>query len=394
MSTDQSLFKDPAQAAQILASLIEKDKDDKICRYPTCPHMRQATIGTGRPSAYCDDTEHNAVNNHRARQQLKAAVASITTEATSKREASPTPSTAPVESLRNSRNSVLNQITLLQSNLERYVTSLAEMSDPDVSAAHIQAALDQANTRIAEAQQMVSTEQALHLAAETTLLAAQQEARSEREAAEQAIEHMEEVETNAQRRIEEAERRMEEVEANAQRRIEEAERHIEEIQRDRDAALKRMHIETQQQIANMEQQTREAIAQAQTVALANQEEARLANAAAQQARTQATTAERLENEAHASLERERAEIDRLRKELAETVTEARRRTEADRVEAQALLKRERAEIDRLREDLALARKLMEQATTRADKLATANDELRTQLMQSQMKQRTHTNQQQ
>jgi hypothetical protein len=120
-----------------------------------------------------------------------------------------------------------------------------------------------------EAQQRVSAEQALRLSAETALLAAQEEARSEQEAAEQAIGLLEEGEAAAQRAREEAERR------------------IGEIQRDRDDAL----------------------------------------------------------------ERERAEIDRLRTELAAT------------------------------------RKQAEQATVRADNFAVLNDELRKQLVQAQTKER-------
>src|SRR6266498_2635991 len=175
MSTDQPLRSDPVRAAEILAALLEKDQDEKTCRYPTCYDLRQPATGTGRPSAYCGNPEHNAVNNHRARQSLKAAAAGGSPEALSKHDPSSAP---PVESLRNSRSSVIHHLALLQNHLEQYVTTLANMSDPDVSAAQIQAALDQANARIAEAQQRVSAEQALRLAAETALLAVQEEARS------------------------------------------------------------------------------------------------------------------------------------------------------------------------------------------------------------------------
>jgi hypothetical protein len=96
------------------------------------------------------------------------------------------------------------------------------------------------------------------------------------------------------------------------------------------------------------------------------------------------------SEAHASLQRERAEIDRLRGEHAEAIAEARRHAEADRAEARIALERERAEIDRLRTELAAIRKQAEQATTRADTFATLNDELRKQLVQAQAKEQpTH-----
>ena len=71
MSILQQLPKDPGAAAEILAALDAKDKDEAICRYPTCYASRQATIGTsGRPSAYCSDPEHNANHSRRARLQL------------------------------------------------------------------------------------------------------------------------------------------------------------------------------------------------------------------------------------------------------------------------------------------------------------------------------------
>ena len=361
MSLDPTLSKDPVQAAAILAEDALKNENE--CRYPTCHDMRQVTMGTGRPSAYCSNTQHTAVNSHRARQQLRTTAATMTaSNATSKREALTTPVTPPVESL---RNSVVSRITLLQTDLERYVVLLAEMSDPDVSAAQIRAALDQANARIAEAQQRESTEQALRLAAETTLLAAQEEVRSEREAAEQAIVQMEEAK------------------ANAQHQIEVAEQHSKQIQIERDAMVEQVRIETQQRIKEIEQQVSSTIAQARSETVVAQEEARQANTAALEARAQASTAERLVSEAHTSLERERSEIDRLRKELAETIAEARRRAEADRVEAQTALRRERSEIDRLREELTTIRKQSEQATSRADALALSNDQLRVQLAQSQ-----------
>jgi len=364
MSLDPTLLRDPSQVAAILTEL--ENKDEKECSYPTCHDLRQMTTGTGRPSTYCSNPKHNAVNSHRARQQLRAAAALETSvDATTKREAPSASVTAPVESL---RSSVLGRITLLQSDLERYVTVLGQLSDPDVSAAQIQAALAQANARVAEAQQHVSVEQALRLKAEHDLLIAQEEAHSEREAAEQAIAHMEEVETNAQHQLEEAEQR------------------ITEIQKDRDTTVERVHVEAQQRIQEIEGQAKRDIAQARGETTVAQEKARQANIAALEARAQASTAERLVNEAHTSLERERSETDRLRKELAETIAEARRRAEADRVETQTALRRERSEIDRLREELTTIRKQSEQATSRADALALSNDQLRVQLAQSQTRQ--------
>lgn len=69
--------------------------------------------------------------------------------------------------------------------------------------------------------------------------------------------------------------------------------------------------------------------------------------------------------ATAVLARERAEVDRLRGELVAATTTAREQAASDR-----------SEMDRLRGELAASR-------TRADRLAEANDQLRTQLLQRQ-----------
>ena len=94
------------------------------------------------------------------------------------------------------------------------------------------------------------------------------------------------------------------------------------------------------------------------------------------------------SDARDALSRERAEIDRLRKEHAQTIAELRERAEVDRSDARDALKREREEITRLRTELSALRKQAEQATTRADTLATTNDTLRGQLVQLQIKEQS------
>lgn len=382
MSTDQMLPKDPIAAADLLTALVLKDQDETICRYPTCNNPRRQETGMGRPSAYCNDSDHTAVSNHRARASLKAIAAGVVQETVVKQER-PT-GIVPVESL---RSSVLQGMTQLQGSLERYITTLVEISDPDVSAAQIQATLDRADTRIAEALQNASTERSLRLAADAASVAARQEAQAEREAAELAIVHMEEAE------------------AKTQRVIEESEQQIIVVQAERDETIARMHGEAKQQIDEVFQQAKEAVASAEAATVTAQEEARQANARAHDAevdaRTRIATAERLVSEANATLDRERAEVDRLRGEIEKTITEARRRAEEDRTETAALLKREREEVDRLRGELvSVTTNAREQATadrgemdrlreelgamrTRADRLAELNDDLRAKLIERQ-----------
>ncbi|MBA2395088.1 MAG: hypothetical protein H0V70_20350 [Ktedonobacteraceae bacterium] len=362
MGIDQQLPKDPGVAAEILAALKTKDEDETICRYPTCQNGRQVTTGSGRPSAYCDNPDHTPVANHRARAALKTTATGGTSTPASKQEVLVSGGVAPVESL---RASVVGRITQLQSDMERYVSTLMELSDPDLSAAQIQATLDRAETRIAEAQQNASTERSLRLAADMARTAAQEEARAEREAADQAID------------------RMEEAEARSQRQMEEATQHIANIQAERDATIEQMRSELEQARENIGTQAKEAIALAQAAMVAAQEQTRQAESRAYDAeaaaRAQTSTAEQLVREAHETVKRERTEIDRLRSELdfARTqVEQANVRAEAERTAARETLERERAEVDRLRSELSTTR-------ARADHFATFSDELRTQLLQIQ-----------
>ncbi len=381
MSVDQ-LAKDPARAAEILADLEKKDTEATACRYPTCQEPRQTAPSTGRPAVYCLNPEHNPVTNHRARQYLKDLAAGVTPEtAVATRESSKPAGMPPVESL---RNSVIGRITQLQSEMERYLVALTEIADPDLSAAQIRAALDQADARVAAAQQDVSTERSLRLAAETARMAAQEEARAEREAAEQAIGRMEEAEARRQSLLKETRQQIAEIQAErdetverlrveAQQQREEAELRIAEIQAEHTAIVERLHVKQEE----TEQQARKAIAEAQ-------ENVRQANIQAHEARVQAATASGQVLDARAALDRERAEVDRLRDELAVTRKDARERAEADRAEASIALDRERAEIERLRDELALTR-------TRADQLAAQADGLRAQLVQAQITEKEKPN---
>jgi chromosome segregation ATPase len=381
MSTE--LPKDPIAAMELLVSLEEKDKDETRCNYPTCQELRQVTSRSGRPSAYCVNARHNAVTNHRARQQLRFTATGTTPEVAAKREQVLPLGVANVESL---RQSVVSGMQQLQGNLDRYVTLLSDIADPDISVAQILASQDRADSRIAEVQQSLSAERSLRLAAEATSSTARKDAAAEREAAELAIQHMEEAEARTQR-----------IEAEAAQRIE-------ELQREQEATLERERTERQQHIEKIEQQANETVAVAHGKTILAQEEARKADTRAHdaeaEARTQAITAERLVNEARATLERERAEVDRLRTDLANARSQAeaervearanreqlqrelasvRSQVETERTEARATLERERAEVDRLRTDLANAHAQIEQVAKRADQLA---DQL-TQLVKAQ-----------
>jgi colicin import membrane protein len=357
MSVDQ-LPRDATAAADLLASL--ETKDETLCRYPTCQNPRLPTTGTGRPPAYCSNEEHNALSSHRALRQLRAIIAGVAVESSTKREPSATTNGGiiPVESL---RATVISRISQLQSDMERYLAILTQMADPDLTAAQIQAERDRAEVRIAEAMQTVSNERSQRLEAEARWLAAREEAQAEHEAAEQAIQ------------------RMEKMEVRMQQLLEETKQSIADVETEKREAIERVQVEARRQIEEIEKQSKETVALAQAQVAAVQEEVRLAESRAVEAQTQVAMAERLVKETYATLERERAEVDRLRQELTATIADARVRAETDRAEARIAIDRERTEVDRLRKDLEVVRKQAEQAISRADKLATLNDELQVKL---------------
>ncbi|MBV9708649.1 MAG: hypothetical protein JO125_14720 [Chloroflexi bacterium] len=276
MST--ALPKDATGAATLLATLLEKDKDEKVCRYPTCHEPRQAPGGTGRRSAYCSDPEHTALTNHRARATLRALAAG--TEQTTVINNNTLPQVGEAASL---RASVLSSIVGLQQSLERYVTILTEIADPDLAVAQIQACE-------ATAQQVVATERSLRLAAEVALSLIQQEVQSEREAAELASESLD----TAEARIRILE--------------EETEQKIAQLQEDQNRTLEHLQVEAEQKIAEVEKQANEAIGLAQAATRSAQGETQQAETLKAQAQAQATTAERLLQETQTALERERAEL--------------------------------------------------------------------------------------
>src|SRR5581483_10147102 len=214
----QELPKSAEAAMELLAALAEKDADETLCHYPTCREPRQATTGSGRPSVYCQNPEHTAFTNHKARQQLRIIAANGTPDAAPKREIPH--GVTQVDSL---RQTVVSGMLQLQNNLEHYVSVLTEMTDPDITAARIQAAIDSAEARIAEAQQGMSAERSLRLAAEAARQTALQNAQAEHDAAELAIQRMEEAEQRIVEILAEKDRAVTQIQAEAQRQKEEIE---------------------------------------------------------------------------------------------------------------------------------------------------------------------------
>ncbi len=378
---DITQIKDSAVAARILEDLAEKDLNETICRYPTCQQPRVAP-GTGRPSAYCDNKEHTALNNHRARQALKTlALNKPQAEAEGTDESSsPVMTIHQVESL---RGSVVTGMMQLQGNLERYLETLKTIADPDIASAQMQAATARLDSRLADMQERLSTEISLRLAADASRQAAQEESTSSKDAADLAIKKMEEAEARTLHIQEEAAQQLATL-------TEETEQQIASARRD-----------AQHAIEVVEQEAKAAVEQAQAE---TQKAQRQAQEAEMNARTQVAAAERSVQEAQKTLEQERAEVQRLRSDLADTRNQAntdrdqaqkaleqeraevqrlratlaqvQAQANTDRDQAQKALEQERAEVQRLRAELARIEGQRDQATKRGDQLAAENDELR------------------
>lgn len=381
MDIEINQIKDSAMAAKILDDLAQKDLNETICRYPTCQEKR-VTPGPGRPSTYCDNKEHTALNNHRARQFLKTLALNKPPVESDETDESPSPAVAihQVESL---RGSVVTGMLQLQSNLERYLGTLKTLADPDIASAQLQAATARLDSRLSDMQERLSTEISLRLAADASRQAAQEESASSKDAADLAIKRMEEAEARTLRIQEETEQQLATLR-------EETEQQIASARRDAQHAIEVVEQEAKVTVEQAQAETHQAQRQAQEAEM--------------NSRTQVAAAERLVQEAQKALEQERAEVQRLRTDLADTrsqgkadrdqaqnaleqeraevqrlrttLAQVQAQANADRDQAQKALEQERAEVQRLRTDLARIEGQRDQATKRGDQLAAENDELR------------------
>ena len=386
MSILDQLPKDQATALDVLAKLAEKDKDERVCSYPTCPDPRRQGTGVGKPPIFCENPEHNAVNNFRARKKLTGVAAG---EAETLGRRGEVLLTGLV--MESSRNTVVAGMEQLQCELERYASILADMTDPDLAAAREKANQDQTNVRVAEADQRASMEKELRLAAENANQAAQRDAQAARDATELAIKQLEDNEARMQQLREDTEQRVVDTQAAC------------------DAIVVQVREDAQRQIAEAQEQARNAVNTAEQIVAEAVQESREAREQQQEAeetaRVEIATAKQLVDEAHKERDREREEVRRLRQELSEarqraegeqtrllqTIEEMRQRAATDRTEmenriereradARLLVEREREETQRVRQDLQEARAQMERAERRSLDLTAQIDQLRDQLM--------------
>jgi hypothetical protein len=386
---------DPTEAAAILAGLQEKRRAGALCLYPGCENARQPPTGkSGRRRGYCSLEEHNITTAYHERQRLGALVDSGVQESSPASKSTPT----------TLKDSIISHMLHLQEEMPQYLTLLRAIGDPDLVLSQLQAAQDQASIRVAEAEGRVSAERALRLTAERAREQAEGEAQEAKETAETAIQAMEEAEERAK------------IQAH------EAEQHIAEIQGEKDRTIAEVRTEARRQIEERERQASEAIHQAQSETSEALEVARKAdiraNTAETEARVQVAAAERLVSEANATLERERAvshtQMERLQGELAGTreqfeternafrteierlrqaLADAGKRAEAERIEVRSALQHERDEVGRLRQALTEERQRTQQATQRADRLATVTDELREKVLEIQSREKEEPKQQ-
>ncbi len=368
MALDPSLPKDAGTARHILDTLVIKDQDETICRYPTCPKSRKAPENGGKPPAYCENTLHTPQRNLRARLYLEDLAKELPPTFL---ETEQPVTAAQVQSL---REKTLAELQRFSGQLSQYVAGLKELADPEITVAQIEAAQHRADALIAVSQEKVETERSLRLAAEHARDTAQRDAQAARDEAALAIAKMQEIETHV----------TQQQQAYALQ--------IVTLQQEHEQIIETIRAEAQQRIEEIQRQADQAIARAQDATTTAEEEVQHARMRAHDAETetrmQIEHANHLVAEAQATLRREQEEVLRLRQERDDVVADARTRAETDRKEIQQIreaLTREnldahtradddRTEIQRLRESLKVA-------TMRADDLARANDGLRTQLLQ-------------
>src|SRR6266700_196864 len=292
MTIDTSLPKDPVTAQQILDTLVIKDQDERVCRYPTCSVPRKAPEKGGKPPAYCANPLHTPQRSLRARDYLEDLVKGLSPVSLETEQAV---TSVMVQSL---RGKVLTELERFSGHLGLYVAALRELADPDIAAAQIEAAQYRADAQIAVAQETAETERSLRLSAENSRDTAQRDAQAAREEAALAI------------------AKMNESEARATQQQEEYERQIANLQREQDEAIEAIRVEAQRRIEAIQQQADQDIARAQDATTAAEEEARSANERAHDAETEAriaiTHANQRVAEAQTALRREQDEVTQLR----------------------------------------------------------------------------------
>lgn len=350
--------KDPQEAAEIL----EEEKQLDQCQFPGCESKkrRKALNERGAAPEYCDDPTHTPLKKERAVNRLRRIASGVTT-------LPKLPSSLMIAS---SRTDAIEAQRIAIAKMEEHLSLLIDSSDPEIAEAQAETNAALARQEINQAQLDLSKERELRLKAEEVARTAKELAEAEHQTAELALKQKKEAEDHT-KEIEDA-----------------TTKQIALIQRERDDTVKEIEDKASDAITEALKEAGAIKEQAgKTIENANKErdtaiqKAQSSHDATIEAKAATTIAETLRKQAQESLERESAEVVKLRTKIEEIEREHKKEIEKLEGAHEKTLARLDKEVDQLRSDLREARAQVEKAVLRADQQAGIADQLRAQLLQ-------------
>lgn len=348
------------------------DTEQVTCKFPGCgePPEPKDPAKPGPAPEYCAREDHNPGTKWRHDQAAKRAAKKAAGMGGAAEPDTDKPVTDSAAEAVNVREQVVRYVVGLQDSLERYVTLLETVSDPEAAEVQVLAVESEANTRIALADARADQERARRVTAEQFKDAAEADRRAADQAAGQMVEELEAARTQfaadveritaeADARVEAAQTAVEDAREEAGRQVAEAralaETHVNAARQgaaDEIAAIRRACAEEVQTAQNTAGQARakaerdiaemtRVLEEAQAAAAAQVEDANGKTAAAQ-----ARTAEAEETARQARRDAE-AMVQAV-KDAAETV---RAGLQAELERTNARLESREVRVDELRNEL-------------------------------------------
>ncbi|MFJ4851698.1 hypothetical protein ACIP64_40940, partial [Streptomyces sp. NPDC088733] len=156
------------------------------CQFPGCgnpPEPKDPTVPGPAPK-YCVREDHNPLTAYRAKKRKAAGPAGTRPV---QEPDTDHPVTGAAADAVNVREEVLREVTALRADLDRYLTLLQTVSDPEAAEAQMLAVQSDADARIASAEQRADAERSRRLTAEAVARAAEDAKTAAEEATEQAV---------------------------------------------------------------------------------------------------------------------------------------------------------------------------------------------------------------
>ncbi|MFJ2833570.1 hypothetical protein ACIPC1_39535 [Streptomyces sp. NPDC087263] len=256
------------------------------CKFTGCSNRPEPKDPSkpGPAPEYCAREDHNAGTKWRLDQQAKRAAKRAAGSAGAPEiEAveSDKPVTDSAADAVNVRETVIAKVDQLRAELERYITLLQTVNDPEAAEAQMLAVESEAQTRIATADQRADAERSRRVTAENVARAAEEAKAAADEAAEQLMNELEEAQAQFQsetaRIREDAAAQIEAAQNEAAMAVEtakhDANSKVERITQDAAQAREQLLAETAMKVAEFKQQADERVDVAETAAGRAQTEA-------------------------------------------------------------------------------------------------------------------------